>query len=216
VIEDDYDGEFRYGQRPIDALQAIDTEGRVIYIGTFSKALSPQMRLGYLVLPASLVGAFRQAKRLTDRHAPVLEQRVLASLIDSGTYERHVRRIRRENERRRAALLEAISRWMPGATRVEGSAAGLHVVVWLPWLPAHEEPAVVEAARRRGVGVHAVSGLFAAAAKRCPSGSAGFVVGYASLGVSEIERGICGWSEALADLQNRETSSRRSVPDPIK
>jgi GntR family transcriptional regulator/MocR family aminotransferase len=106
VVEDDYDGEFRYGQRPIDALQAIDTEGRVIYVGTFSKALSPQMRLGYLVLPPALVPAFRQAKRLTDRHAPMLEQRVLASLIDGGAYERHVRRIRRENERRRAALLD--------------------------------------------------------------------------------------------------------------
>ena len=70
VVEDDYDGEFRYGQRPIDALQSIDTEGRVIYVGTFSKALSPQMRLGYLVLPPALVPAFRQAKRLTDRHAP--------------------------------------------------------------------------------------------------------------------------------------------------
>jgi len=216
LIEDDYDGEFRYGQRPIDALQAIDTEGRVIYVGTFSKALSPQMRLGYLVLPASLVGAFRQAKRLTDRHAPVLEQRVLASLIDSGTYERHVRRIRRENERRRAALLDAIARWMPVATRVEGSAAGLHVVVWLPWLPAVEEPAVVEAARRRSVGVHAVSGLFGKAAGRRSSASAGFVVGYASLGVTEIERGIREWSEALSDLQRRATSSRRSVPDSIK
>jgi GntR family transcriptional regulator/MocR family aminotransferase len=200
VIEDDYDGEFRYGQRPIDALQAIDTEGRVIYVGTFSKALSPQMRLGYLVLPASLVGAFRQAKRLTDRHAPLLEQRVLALLIDSGAYERHVRRIRRENERRRAALLEAIARWMPDATRVEGSAAGLHVVVWLPWLPARDEPAVVAAARQRGVGVHAVSGLFAATGKRRPSASAGFVVGYASLGVTEIERGIRAWSVALSDL----------------
>ncbi len=201
VIEDDYDGEFRYGQRPIDALQAIDTEGRVIYVGTFSKALSPQMRLGYLVLPASLVGAFRQAKRLTDRHAPVLEQRVLASLIDSGAYERHVRRIRRENERRRAALLDAIARWMPSATRVEGSSAGLHVVVWLPWIPAGDEAGVIEAARRRGVGLHAVSGLFAATGRRRPSASAGFVVGYASLAVTEIERGIRCWSQALSDLQ---------------
>jgi GntR family transcriptional regulator/MocR family aminotransferase len=216
VIEDDYDGEFRYGQRPIDALQAIDTEGRVIYIGTFSKALSPQMRLGYLVLPASLVGAFRQAKRLTDRHAPILEQRVLASLIDSGTYERHVRRIRRENERRRETLLDAISRWMPNTTRVEGSAAGLHVVVWLPWLSAREEPAVVETARRRGLGVHALAGLFAVTAQRRPFASAGFVVGYASLGLSEIERGIRGWSEALSDLQSRETSNRSSVPDPTE
>jgi GntR family transcriptional regulator/MocR family aminotransferase len=201
VIEDDYDGEFRYGQRPIDALQAIDTEGRVIYVGTFSKALSPQMRLGYLVLPSALVGAFRQAKRLTDRHAPVLEQRVLASLIDSGAYERHVRRIRRENERRRAALLDAIARWMPDDTQVEGAAAGLHVVVWLPWLRARDEPAVIEEARRRGVGVHPVTGLFAEPGKRRVSRSAGFVLGYASLGTIEIERGIRGWAEALSDLQ---------------
>jgi len=206
VIEDDYDGEFRYGQRPIDALQAIDTEGRVIYIGTFSKVLSPQMRLGYLVLPASLVSAFRQAKRLTDRHAPVLDQRVLASLIESGTYERHVRRIRRENERRRATLLDAIARWMPAATRVEGAVAGLHVVVLLPWLTAVEEQAVVEAARQWGVGIYAMSGMFAAPALRRPSAPAGFVVGYASLDVSDIELGVRRWSEALSEVKSRETS----------
>ncbi|OGB78166.1 MAG: GntR family transcriptional regulator, partial [Burkholderiales bacterium RIFOXYC12_FULL_60_6] len=134
IVEDDYDGEFRYGQRPIDALQSIDGDGRVIYVGTFSKALSPQLRLGYLVLPPELVSVFRQAKRLTDRHAPVLEQRVLASLIESGSYERHVRRMRRENERRRAALLEAVARHLPKDAQVGGTAAGLHVVLWLPSL----------------------------------------------------------------------------------
>lgn len=200
VIEDDYDGEFRYGQRPIDALQSIDTEGRVIYVGTFSKALSPQMRLGYLVLPSALVPAFRQAKRLTDRHAPLLEQRVLASLIESGAYERHVRRVRRENERRRTALLEAMARHLPEDTRVEGAAAGLHVVVWLPRLPHTAEPALVEAARRRGVGVHAVSGLFARAMARHGTRPAGLVVGYASLTTEQIRLGISGLSKALADL----------------
>ena len=215
VIEDDYDGEFRYGQRPIEALQAIDTDGRVLYLGTFSKALSPQLRLGYLVLPPALVGAFRQAKRLTDRHAPVLEQRVLASLIDSGAYERHVRRIRRENERRRAALLEAIARWMPDA-QVEGAAAGLHVVVWLPWLRARDEPAVIEAARRRGVGVHAVSGLYAAPGRPRPPRSAGFVVGYASLGVTDIEGGIRGWSQALSDLQGPGGSRAARLAAPTR
>jgi GntR family transcriptional regulator/MocR family aminotransferase len=201
VIEDDYDGEFRYGQRPIDALQAIDAEGRVIYVGTFSKALSPQMRLGYLVLPSALVLAFRQAKRLTDRHAPSLEQRALASLIESGAYERHVRRIRRENERRRAALLEAIARHMPADTWVQGSAAGLHVVVWLPSLRSQDEPRLIEAALRHGVGVYPVSGLFVDAAKRRRSQPAGLVLGYASLGVAEIELGVLSLAKALSKAQ---------------
>jgi len=198
IVEDDYDGEFRYGQRPIDALQSIDAEGRVIYIGTFSKALSPQMRLGYLVLPPALVPAFRQAKRLTDRHAPLLEQRALASLIASGAYERHVRRIRRENERRRAALLDAVARELPEGTEVVGTAAGLHVVVWLPGLLQQDEPALIAAARVRGVGVYPVSGLFARTRARRP---AGLVVGYASLGVEQIRAGIRGLAAAVAGLR---------------
>ena len=188
IVEDDYDGEFRYGQRPIDALQSMDAEGRVIYIGTFSKALSPQLRLGYLVLPRELVPAFRQAKQLTDRHAPVLDQRVLASLIESGTYERHVRRQRREHERRRAALLEAVERHLPEAATVVGAAAGLHVVLWLPGLLPRDEQALVEAARERGVGVYPVSPLYARTGRR--SGPGGLILGYASLTEDQIDHGM--------------------------
>lgn len=189
VVEDDYDGEFRYGQRPIDALQSIDTDGRVIYIGTFSKALSPQLRLGYLVLPVELVPVFRHAKRLADRHAPVLDQRVLASLIDSGAYERHVRRVRRENERRRAALLAAADRSLPSDARVDGTAAGLHVVLWLPGLKAADEEAFAEAARHKGVGVYPLSPLFASR-KGAKARAAGFILGYAGLTVGEIDEGV--------------------------
>ena len=201
VIEDDYDGEFRYGQRPIDALQSIDAEGRVIYVGTFSKALSPQLRLGYVVLPHALVPAFRQAKRLTDRHAPVLEQRALAALIDSGAYERHVRRIRRENERRRAALLEAVARHLPQSTRVEGAAAGLHVVLWLPFLRTRDEAALVDAARRHGVGVHPVSGLYALPQAGRRLRPAGLIIGYASLTVDQIRQGLRALAHAIAGLR---------------
>jgi GntR family transcriptional regulator/MocR family aminotransferase len=189
IVEDDYDGEFRYGQRPIDALQSIDGDGRVIYVGTFSKALSPQLRIGYMVLPVELVPVFRQAKRLTDRHAPVLEQRVLAALIQSGAYERHVRRMRRENERRRAALLDAVAQCLPEEAQVRGTAAGLHVVLWLPSLRPGDEPALVAAAHAVGVGIYPVSTLFASlesAAHR----PAGFILGYASLTVEQIQQGM--------------------------
>lgn len=197
IVEDDYDGEFRYGQRPVDALQSMDGSGRVIYIGTFSKALSPQLRIGYLVLPAGLVDVFRQAKRLADRHVPVLEQRAMASLIDGGIYERHVRRVRRQNERRRAALLDAVSHYLPADAWVEGSAAGLHVVLWLPSLRSRDETAIVAAALQEGVGVYPVSPLFASPAKHARRGIAGLMLGYASLAPEQIDRGIKGLAKSL-------------------
>lgn len=190
IIEDDYDGEFRYGLRPVDTLQSLDEAGCVIYIGTFSKALSPQMRLGYLVLPRPLVAAFRQAKQLTDRHAPRLEQVVLASLIRSGAYERHIRRIRRVNERRRSALIEAIEKHLPGRTHIEGAASGLHVVVWLEGIRARDEAALVAQAREHQVGVWPVSPLYSAGRTLRKRNCAGLVLGYASLELAEIDVGI--------------------------
>lgn len=199
VLEDDYDGEFRYGQRPIDALQSIDRSGRVIYVGTFSKALSPQLRLGYLVLPPTLVPVFRQAKRLADRHAPVADQRALARLIETGAYERHVRRTRREHEHRRAALMEAVARHLPPEARLAGIAAGLHAVLWLPgWRPA-DEPALVAAARAAGVGVYPVSPLFAQpASARAVVRPAGLILGYASLTPEQVTQGIRVLGRVLA------------------
>lgn len=200
IVEDDYDGEFRYGQRPIDALQAVDTDGRVIYVGTFSKTLSPQLRLGYLVLPHALVPAFRQAKRLSDRHAPLLEQRVLAALIDNGAYERHVRRMRREHERRRAALLDAIGRHLPGAS-VSGTAAGLHIVLWLPSLRPEDEPALVAAAREQGIGVYPVSPLYARPPSPEHSRPAGLILGYASLDREQIGQGVMALANVIATME---------------
>ncbi|WP_256596417.1 MULTISPECIES: aminotransferase class I/II-fold pyridoxal phosphate-dependent enzyme [unclassified Pseudomonas] len=142
IIEHDYGGEFRYGQRLIDALPSMDTQAQVIYVGTFSKALSPQLRLGYLVLPRELVHVFREAKRLIDRHSPRWEQSVLASLIDSGAYERHVRHLRRDNEQRRKALLEAVDQQLRDYGKLVGMAAGLHGVLRLPGLRAEDEAKV--------------------------------------------------------------------------
>lgn len=212
VIEDDYDGEFRYGQRPIDALQSIDTEGRVLYVGTFSKALSPQLRLGYVVLPPELVPVFRQAKRLTDRHAPVLEQRVLASLIDSGTYERHVRRMRRSNERRRQTLVDAVARYLPAGSQVAGTAAGLHGVLWLPFLRPHDEAVVAAAARAEGVGVYPLTPLFLQPERHAQPRPAGLILGYASLSQEQIEQGVQILGRTLDHASAAAVSGRETAP----
>ncbi|WP_396434333.1 PLP-dependent aminotransferase family protein [Limnohabitans sp.] len=190
IIEDDYDSEFRYGLRPVDPLQSLDTHACVIYIGTFSKALSPQLRLGYLVLPPALVTPFRQAKQLADRHSPMLEQAILAELIRSGAYERHVRRLKRENDRRRSALLQAISAHLGLRARVEGADSGLHVVVWFKDIPMDSEHEVVAKAKESGVGIWPVSPLFAEGSKFRKARCAGFVLGYASLKKSAIDKGI--------------------------
>ncbi|WP_447982279.1 MocR-like pyridoxine biosynthesis transcription factor PdxR [Achromobacter kerstersii] len=189
IVEDDYDGEFRYGMRPVDALQSVDDKGSVIYVGTFSKALSPQLRLGYLVLPDALVSVFREAKRLMDRHAPSLEQVALASLIVDGTYERHVRRCRRMNESRREALLRALDRHLPDSAEVMGSASGLHVVVWLLHVAKNDEAELVRLARKQGVGVRPISPLYAAGDKHRARPCAGIILGYASLTPADINEG---------------------------
>jgi GntR family transcriptional regulator / MocR family aminotransferase len=110
VIEDDYDSEYRYTGRPLEALQGLDTEGRVVYVGTFRKVLFPALRLGYLVVPPDLVDAFVAARELTDRHPPPVEQAVLVEFIAGGHFVRHLRRMRSRYAARQAALVAGISR----------------------------------------------------------------------------------------------------------
>ncbi len=196
IIEDDYDSEFRYGLRPVDPLQSLDARGCVIYIGTFSKALSPQLRIGYLVLPTALVTPFRHAKQLADRHAPMLEQTVLAELIRSGAYERHLRRLKRENERRRSALMEAISTHLGSRASVDGTDSGLHIVVWIKDIPRSAEQHFVAKAKAQGIGIWPVSPLYAEGARFRRQRCAGFVLGYASLKTGDIEKGV----RRLADV----------------
>ena len=197
IIEDDYDSEFRYGLRPTETLQSLDADGTVIYIGTFSKALSPQLRLGYLVLPMSLVKAFRNAKQLTDRHAPLVEQNAVAELIKSGAYERHIRRVRRENEQRRSVLIESIAKYLPEGTLIEGTATGLHIVVWLEDFRVEDEVAIVAQAKSLGVGIWSITPLYALGQKMRKQNCAGFILGYAGLMPSEIKKGIKLLAKAL-------------------
>jgi GntR family transcriptional regulator/MocR family aminotransferase len=197
IIEDDYDGEYRYDIRPIPPLHAFDDAARVIYLGTISKTLSPLLRVGYLVVPQELVDAFRTAKRLTDRHTPTSEQAALADLIQSGVYERHVRRLRRKNAQRREALLRALSAHFGDAVEVQGSDAGLHVVVWFNDVDMAREGEIAARGRQKGVGVYPISDLYGDGRQGASKRRAGFVFGYAALEGGEIRKGIVRLVEAL-------------------
>ncbi len=172
IIEDDYDGEFRYDRQPVGALQALAPE-HVVYAGTASKSLAPGMRLGWLVLPASLVDEVVAAKARADAHTGSFEQLTLAEFITSGAYDRHIRRARLAYRRRRDLLLAALARHTP-QVRVTGIAAGLHAVAELP--AGLDEDEVVARAADRGLGV---DGLRAYALGTRASGQA-LVVGYAT------------------------------------
>ncbi|MFA5958556.1 PLP-dependent aminotransferase family protein [Hyphomicrobium sp.] len=197
VIEDDYDGEYRYDIRPIQPLHALDHSGRVVYLGTISKTVSPLLRLGYLVAPTELVDAFRTTKRLTDRHSPTLEQAALASFIQSGAYERHVKKLRRKNAQRRAALLTALSDHFGDAIDVQGSDAGLHVVTWFNDFEPARENHIAGLGRQRGVGIYPISGLYGDGHGPAPKRKAGFVLGYAALEEREIRIGVSRLATAL-------------------
>ncbi len=168
----------------------MDTDSRVIYAGSFSKALSPQFRLGYLVLPRELRRVFGEAKRLTDRHSARWEQNVLAALIEEGAYERHVRRLRRENEKRRKALLMAVEEQLAGRGQLIGTAAGLHGVLMLPALSAGTNRRCRRPRWRVGLAsIHCRRCLpnLRARTRRRP---AGLILGYAGLTVPEIHEGV--------------------------
>ena len=142
---------------------------------------------------------FATAKLLCDRHTPLLQQDALASLIESGAYEVHLRRIRRLNHERRATLLNALRHRLGDKVDVEGADAGLHVVAWLNGIPRSAETTLLEGARAMGLGIHAISPLYAADATENLPDRAGLVMGYSALQTGDIERGV----HLLADLVER-------------
>jgi GntR family transcriptional regulator/MocR family aminotransferase len=190
ILEDDYDSEYRYTGRPLPALQGLDSENRTIYLGTLSKTLFPSLRLGYMVVPPDLIAPFVAAKALADRHAPSIEQAVLADFIAQGHFVRHVRRTRVLYAERQATLVEAVERELSGLLELEPAEAGMHLVARLP----HniDDQLVSAKAAEYGVEAPALSTYGVA-----PLRPRGLILGYAAFSQAEIYAGVRRLRRAL-------------------
>lgn len=197
IIEDDYDGEFRYEGRPLESLQGRDEHDRVLYVGTFSKVMFPALRLGYVVVPESLVDAFTWLKAACDTGSPSMDQAVLAEFIADGHLERHVRRTRVRNAARRRALVAAIEASLGSRVRAEGAPAGLHVWLEIPDLePGRGSRRLYELAREEGVTLHSGAMCWMS---RPPHAT--YILGYTGLTPQRIEQGIARLARALDRLE---------------
>jgi GntR family transcriptional regulator/MocR family aminotransferase len=192
VVEDDFDSEFQSAGRPAPALQGLDTGGRVLYLGTFSRSLFPSLRLAYLVLPPALVPAFVRVKGAVDGGAPMLEQAVLARFLAEGHFARHVRRMRAVYRERREALLAAAERHLAGRLEIAPGSAGLQVVGWLRRAGV-SDVRVAASLRRRGLGAPPLSSY--AVERTLPPG---LVLGFAHMRPAEIRAAVRTMAEVLS------------------
>jgi GntR family transcriptional regulator / MocR family aminotransferase len=181
VIEDDYDAEYRYDREPIGAIQGLAPD-RVVYGGSASKTLAPGLRLGWVVVPASMVDRVADAKLAADNGSAALEQLAFADFVTRGELDRHLRRMRPIYRRRRDALLAALRRHLP-ELRPGGTAAGLHLLAWLP--DGLDEEALVWRAASRGVGVFGLAQY-----RLAPSRAGGLIFGYSGLSEDAIDEGV--------------------------
>lgn len=185
VVEDDYDSEYRYAGAPIESLQGLDRDGRVFYVGSFSKILSPALRLGYLVVPPALVRAFRAGKTATDLGSPTFGQHVLADFMAAGHLEVHLRRSRRRHAARRATMLAALADQLGDRVEVLGGGAGLHVCLRLRDRKAVDVPVIRRRASAREVGIYSTEPCYLARPRR-----AELLLGHGSLSEADITEGI--------------------------
>jgi GntR family transcriptional regulator/MocR family aminotransferase len=203
VVEDDYDGEFRYDGVATPALQSLDRHGRVIYVGSFSKVLFPALRLGYVVCPRALRDDFITAKISDDLGCGSIEQAALAGLMQSGAFERHLRRAAVELRRRRAALLAGVREHCSRHLVVHDSHAGTHMVGWLPEWTARQVEVLTAHAAERGLGLYPIGPHH----RRQPAPQ-GLLLGYAKLSARQLHAatallGDCLEAVAAGDRPDR-------------
>jgi GntR family transcriptional regulator/MocR family aminotransferase len=200
LFEDDYDSEYRYSGRPVPALQGLDRHGQVLFAGSFSKVLFPSLRLGYLVLPPDLVDPFAATQSVTHRHAPLLDQAVLADFLAEGHFGRHVRRMREIYAERLSVLLASAKESLAGRLEISGVEAGLQTVGWLRG--GIDGEAAEKAAIGRGVEVTPLSRY-----GRGPVAENGLLLGFAAVDPQEIRRGV---RELAAALEGEDRARRRA------
>jgi GntR family transcriptional regulator/MocR family aminotransferase len=188
IVEDDYDGEYRYSGAPLAPLAALDRQGRVLYVGTFGKVAFPALRLGYLVLPPGLVQAFSQRRAVDVRHSEVSTQAVMAEFMAAGHFQRHIRRMRRAALSRRNTLLAGWPRDIPGVGSLPSVVAGLHLTVAVDSQARERE--LVEQAYSVDIEINALSSYWLPDSSPPPDLRAGLVLGFAAVPEAAISAAL--------------------------
>lgn len=194
IIEDDYDGEYRYSGAPLSPLAALDRNGRVLYVGTFGKVAFPALRLGYLVLPPALVDAFARRRAVDMRHSEVSTQAVMAEFMATGHFQRHIRRMRRAALSRRNVLLAGWPSGLPGVGELPSVAAGLHVTVRVDSLAREQQ--LLAQAHAVDVEVNGLSSYWLAQSTTPADQRAGLVLGFAAVPEADIAAALARLRQA--------------------
>jgi GntR family transcriptional regulator/MocR family aminotransferase len=197
IVEDDYDGEYRYSGAPLAPLAALDQHGRVLYVGTFGKVAFPALRLGYLVLPPGLVDAFAQRRAVDVRHSEVSTQAVMAEFMAAGHFQRHIRRMRRAALSRRNCLLTHWPTNIEGVGNLPNVMAGLHLTV--PVSSVARERELIERAESVGVEVNGLSSYWLPDSQTPLDQRAGLVLGFAAVPEPEIKAALARLSKVWRD-----------------
>ncbi|RDK02236.1 PLP-dependent aminotransferase family protein [Paraburkholderia lacunae] len=202
IIEDDYDSELRHSGPPLPSIQGLAADTPVIYLGTFSKTMFPALRMGFMIVPANLVADVDEALSEIARQGRVAEQIALADFIDSGKYARHLRRMRRLYQQRRAALVDAIERHMGDLVTISSDSGGMHLTVRLD-APLHDQD-VSAAAREHGLHIAALSAFCQPCAQNAARYN-GFMLGYAGIKPDEADAWVARLAAVVRGLDRAGT-----------